>query len=50
MPALPKEMVAIAIKTGDSLRAEVKAPPRFKAGDKVVARNINPATHTRLPR
>lgn len=50
MPALPKDMVAIAIKTGASARAEVAAPPRFKAGDKVVARNINPATHTRLPR
>ena len=40
MPALPKDMVAIAIKTGASARAEVKTPPRFKAGDKVVARNI----------
>ena len=50
MPALPKDMVAIAIKTGASARAEVTAPPRFKAGDSVVARNINPATHTRLPR
>jgi len=50
MPALPKDMVAIAIKTGASLRAQVTTPPRFKAGDKVVARNINPPTHTRLPR
>jgi nitrile hydratase len=50
MPALPKEMVAIAVKTGASARAEVKTPPRFNAGDKVLARNINPATHTRLPR
>ena len=44
MPALPKDMVAIAVKTGASARAEVKKPPRFDAGDKVVARNINPAT------
>jgi nitrile hydratase beta subunit len=50
MPALPKEMVEIAIKTGASTRAQVTTAPRFKAGDKVVARNINPATHTRLPR
>src|ERR1700744_3968139 len=50
MPALPQEMVAIAIKTGASARAEVTTAPRFKAGDKVVARNINPPTHTRLPR
>lgn len=26
------------------------APPRFKEGDQVRARNINPTTHTRLPR
>jgi nitrile hydratase len=26
------------------------AAPRFKAGDRVRTRNINPATHTRLPR
>jgi nitrile hydratase len=26
------------------------APPRFKAGDRVRTRNINPETHTRLPR
>jgi len=50
MPALPKDMVAIAIKTGASTRAQVTTAPRFKAGDKVVARNINPPTHTRLPR
>jgi nitrile hydratase beta subunit len=50
MPALPKDMVAIAIKTGASNRAPVTTAPRFKAGDKVVARNINPPTHTRLPR
>ena len=50
MPALPKDMVAIAIKTGASTRAQVETAPLFKAGDKVIARNINPPTHTRLPR
>ena len=50
MPALPKDKVEIAIKTGASTRAQVTTAPRFKAGDKVVARNINPPTHTRLPR
>ena len=29
---------------------EAPAPARFKAGDRVRARNINPVTHTRLPR
>jgi nitrile hydratase len=27
-----------------------QAPVKFKAGDKVRAKNIHPATHTRLPR
>ena len=34
---------------GDYFRPEA-APARFKAGDVVRTRNINPATHTRLPR
>ena len=50
MPALPKDMVWTVVKTGMSARAEVKTPPRFKTGDRVVARNVNPAGHTRLPR
>jgi len=29
---------------------EATAPARFKAGDRVRARNMHPATHTRLPR
>jgi len=43
MPALPKDMVWTVVKTGMSARAEVKTPPRFKTGDRVVARNVNPA-------
>lgn len=31
-------------------RLDDDVPPKFKAGDGVVARNINPAGHTRLPR
>lgn len=31
-------------------RRDDKVSPKFKPGDKVVARNINPAGHTRLPR
>lgn len=50
MPALPKEMVRPAIQAGASSRADVTTPPRFKSGDCVLARNINPSGHTRLPR
>jgi nitrile hydratase len=31
-------------------RVDNNVPPKFKAGDGVVARNIHPAGHTRLPR
>jgi nitrile hydratase subunit beta len=55
---------AIAPQPGALRRAEVRSflehrrgarlddpvPPKFKAGDGVVARNINPAGHTRIPR
>jgi nitrile hydratase subunit beta len=50
MPVLPKEMVSTAIRTGASSRAEVTSPPRFGTGDRVIARNLNPLGHTRLPR
>lgn len=50
MPALPKDQVQTAIRTGLSARAEVSSPPRFKAGEHVIARNIHPTGHTRLPR
>ena len=37
------------IKTGGSCRVDANVKPRFALGDKIVARNINPASHTRLP-
>jgi nitrile hydratase beta subunit len=36
--------------TRGSFGREPPAPARFKPGDRVRARNIHPATHTRLPR
>ena len=36
--------------TRGSFERDAPAPPRFKAGDRVRTLNINPATHTRLPR
>jgi nitrile hydratase subunit beta len=50
MAALPKDMVRTAVAAGMSARAEVAAPAQFKTGDAVLARNINPPGHTRLPR
>ena len=38
------------ITTRGSFRRDASAPPVFAIGDRVRARNINPVTHTRLPR
>jgi nitrile hydratase subunit beta len=38
------------IMTRGSFQREVTGQPKFKPGDQVRARNINPTTHTRLPR
>lgn len=35
---------------GDKARVDIDLPPRFRAGDSVVTRNVNPLGHTRLPR
>ncbi|MBX4871024.1 nitrile hydratase subunit beta [Rhizobium bangladeshense] len=47
---LPRDMVAIAIKTGASTLREVSTEPRFKPGDEVRTISDSPTTHTRLPR
>jgi nitrile hydratase len=50
---LPRKLaaadVAAALTRGSYARTP-GAPARFKAGDRVRTRNINPTTHTRLPR
>ena len=51
MPTMfPAEKVADLIRTGGSCRVDADVKPGFVPGDKVVIANINPATHTRLPR
>jgi nitrile hydratase beta subunit len=50
---LPRKLAAADVAsalTRGSYAREPGAPARFKAGDQVRTRNINPATHTRLPR
>jgi hypothetical protein len=37
------------VKTGGSCRVSADVEPRFKPGTKVLVRNINPVSHTRLP-
>ncbi len=47
---LTVDMVPTLVSTGASARVDEDVPPRFKVGDKVRARNLNPYGHTRLPR
>ena len=50
MPVLTADMVAALTKTGGSARVDAEVAAKFTEGAAVVARNINPQTHTRLPR
>ena len=49
-PAVPAERLSAMLTKGDSARAESENAPRFKVGERVVAKNLNPRGHTRLPR
>ena len=51
MSRLMRDAVPTVVKTGASTRRTSEAiTPRFRVGDRVVARNVNPIGHTRLPR
>lgn len=47
---LAPDDVAPSLRRGGPTNREPSAPARFAAGDAVRARNVHPATHTRLPR
>jgi nitrile hydratase len=49
-PALTSEMAARALNRGLPAADEPAVRPTFTVGDRVRARNLNPAGHTRLPR
>jgi nitrile hydratase subunit beta len=48
-PLTPKQMLESVAK-GASAKRDVSVAPRFQAGQRIRARNINPVGHTRLPR
>lgn len=50
MPVLTKDMVPGLVATGGSTRVNASVAPKFKKGDRVKARNLNPSGHIRLPR
>jgi nitrile hydratase subunit beta len=39
-----------ALRKGGSARVEAEVTPKFKAGQRVTVRNLNPLGHTRVPR
>jgi len=49
-PALPAQKVPAFIATGSPASRGSAASPRFRPGQPVRARNLNPTGHTRLPR
>jgi nitrile hydratase subunit beta len=50
VPALTVEKANLLIAKGAPTSRDVPVAPRFLAGQRVRARNINPVGHTRLPR
>lgn len=49
-PPLTANQVAGMLRSGGPASRNVPGPARFKVGQRVRARNINPVGHTRLPR
>jgi nitrile hydratase beta subunit len=49
-PPLTADLVEKNIRNGSPANRNVPVVPRFKAGQRVRARNMHPAGHTRLPR
>lgn len=50
MALLTKDMVPNLLATGGSTRVNAAVASKFKKGDRVRTRNLNPVSHTRLPR
>jgi nitrile hydratase len=48
--AAPAEPIIAFMKKGNSARIDKEIPAKFSKGEIVRTRNINPLTHTRLPR
>jgi len=47
---LTADRVAAVLAKGAPADRPVEGPPRFEVGQAVCARNMHPATHTRIPR
>jgi hypothetical protein len=50
MPLLTPELARRLIIEGRTAKRDVALPAKFEPGDRVVARNMHPTGHTRIPR
>lgn len=50
LPPVPLEMMQYAMCNPVPVNLDVDVPQKFNVGDDIVAKNINPVHHTRLPR
>ncbi len=50
VPVLTKEKVALALRMGGPAERDPQGPAAFKVGDRICTLQMNPPTHTRLPR
>jgi len=50
LPPISPEKALFAMTSPMPASLQIDVPPRFKQGDEIVARNITPSHHTRLPR
>jgi len=50
MRVLTMDNVEKVLKKGDSARLDMDLPSRYAPGDRVLTRNFQPVSHTRLPR
>ena len=50
LPPFPPQMAGYIITQPIPTKVDANVAPRFKPGDAIVARNIHPTGHTRLPR
>ena len=50
MPLLTADLARRLIEDGRTAKRDIALPAKFRPGDHVVARNIHPTGHTRIPR
>ena len=50
LDAVPAEMIQYAMSNPISARVDKEIEPKFKVGDEIIAKNLHPLHHTRIPR